>query len=504
MVFFKERRWRLWSLTCLVVFPLFLSTADPCAAADISLDSSEQVFSVVAAVSLVGLNPWLERKGAPRPVAQLWAQLRLLKRATVAPVEEFVSQHRQGTLSEDLGRYISLALVLGPAPGFEFLLAPEQLPPDVFEIREFRPLLTEFYTQANLRSLWQRYLPAYESEIARLQPDVSLLLLRTRAYLRLLGESYFRQRYVVFLEWLVPPTLASARNYGEDYFLVVNPTLGDLLGAVRHQYLRYLIDPLTAKYAEAINENTDLHQIARRAPRLPAPYRENFLLFASKCLIQAVELRLDEVPAAQAVTRVQELERDGYILTRHFYQALARFEQVEPSIRFYFPELLADIDVVQEQARLARIQFAAADEPQVEPATQPVLGPEPLLAEAERQLAAGNHETARLIFDRVLTDYNNEEPRALYGLAIVASMQQDAARAKRYFERTLRVAREPHILAWTHIYLGRIYDLEGNRQRAIKEYQAALAAGTGSEKIEQAARRGLETPYGTQPSQHHP
>lgn len=499
MVLFKDCRWQVQSLTCLIVLPLFLPAANPYPATDINLDVSEQVFSVVAAVSLAGLNPWLERAGAPKPVGQLWAQLRLLEPATLAPVEEFVRQHRQGTLSEDLSRYISLALVLGPAPEFEFLLAPEQLPPDVFEIREFRPLLKKFYTQANLHSLWQRHLPAYESEIIRLQPDVSLLLLRTRAYLRVLGESYFGRRYVVFLEWLVSPTLVSARNYGEDYFLVVNPTRSDLLAVVRHQYLRYLIDPLASKYAEAINEKADLHQLARHAPRLPQPYRENFLLFASKCLIQAVELRLDALPAAQAASRVKEFERDGYLLTHHFYQALARFEQVEPSIRFYFPELLADLDVAQEQVRLADIQFAPADKPQVEPATQLVLGPEPLLAEAERQLAAGNHETARMIFERVLTDYNAEEPRALYGLAIVASVQQDAARAKGYFQRTLQVAREPHILAWTHIYLGRIYDLEGDRERAVKEYQAALAVGTGSEKIQQAARRSLETPYGMRP-----
>jgi len=500
MALFTERCWPVGGVTCLLALHLLGASAHAYPTTDITLDSSEQVFSVVAAVSLAGLNPWLGREGSPKPVAQLWAQLRLLERATAAPVEKFVKQHRQGTLSEDLSRYISLALVLGPPPAFEFLLAPNQLPPDVAEIREFQPLLKNFYSQANLRSLWQRYLPAYENEIARLQLDVSMLLLRTRAYLRLLSESYIGRRYAVILEWLVPPTLVSARNYGEDYFLVVNPARTDLLAAVRHQYLRYLIDPLTAKYAETISEKADLHEIARRAPRLPQAYQENFLLFASKCLIQAVELRLDQVPATRATTRLAELEREGYILTRHFYQALARFEQVEPSIRFYFPELVAYLDVAQEQARLVGIQFATADEPQDEPTTQPALGAGPLLAEAERQLAAGNYETAQLIFDRVLTDYDAQDPRALYGLAIVASAQQDAAQAKSYFERTLQVAREPHILAWTHIYLGRIYDIEGNRQRAIEEYQAALALRTGSEKIEQAAQRGLEAPYGTRPS----
>ena len=51
-------------------------------------------------------------------------------------------------------------------------------------------------------------------------------------------------------------------------------------------------------------------------------------------------------------------------------------------------------------------------------------------------------------------------------------------------------------MGWTHVYLGRIYDLEGARQQAVEHYQAALALHTGLEVVEQAARRGLERPFG--------
>ena len=52
------------------------------------------------------------------------------------------------------------------------------------------------------------------------------------------------------------------------------------------------------------------------------------------------------------------------------------------------------------------------------------------------------------------------------------------------------------IMAWTHVYLGRIYDLEGNREGAMTHYRAALALDTRVERAEQAARRGLERPFG--------
>ncbi len=89
-----------------------------------------------------------------------------------------------------------------------------------------------------------------------------------------------------------------------------------------------------------------------------------------------------------------------------------------------------------------------------------------------------------------------EEPRALYGLAIVAGLQQDQEVAKSYFLFALKRAREPFLLGWTHIYLGRIYDLEGSREQALGHYEAALGLNSGLEKIEEAARRGLAEPFG--------
>jgi tetratricopeptide (TPR) repeat protein len=96
----------------------------------------------------------------------------------------------------------------------------------------------------------------------------------------------------------------------------------------------------------------------------------------------------------------------------------------------------------------------------------------------------------------VLDEFDPAHPRALYGLALLASLQQDSELAKQYFHRTVEVAREPRILGWAHVYLGRIYDLEGDRDQAMSHYQAALALNTRLARMEQAARNGLEHPFG--------
>ena len=54
--------------------------------------------------------------------------------------------------------------------------------------------------------------------------------------------------------------------------------------------------------------------------------------------------------------------------------------------------------------------------------------------------------------------------------------------------------------AWSHVYLGRIYDLEDESELALIEYRAALAVDGAPEAARVAAERGAENGY--QPRSH--
>jgi hypothetical protein len=69
------------------------------------------------------------------------------------------------------------------------------------------------------------------------------------------------------------------------------------------------------------------------------------------------------------------------------------------------------------------------------------------------------------------------------------------AGATGYFEQSLKVAQEPKVIAWSHIYLGRIFDLQERRENALDEYHAALNAGATLPEVKAAAERGLQKPY---------
>jgi len=358
-------------------------------------------------------------------------------------------------------------------------------------------VLRAFYEQARLGALWQEVRPVYERALDARRPEVMQLLFETRGYLRMTGEGQLARSYVIYLDPLHPPALVSARNYGEHYFLALHPNHGDFAAAVRHQYLHYVLDPLMMKHGLQLKSWEMLLPVAARAPRLPASFRSDIVLLASECLIQAAELRFRKLEEQEAFKEIDSRERSGYVLTRYFYEALERYEQDDPAMQYYFPTLLAGFKPNLERARLQRMEFTALETP-----AEPPAAPAPpddarakLLAEGQSHLADGDSAAARAAFEEVLKVSPND-PNALYGLAIVASQEENRPEAREFFLRTLAHARTPDILGWSHVYLGRIYDLEGNRTQAIAHYRAALALNSRVERVEQAARRGLERPFG--------
>jgi uncharacterized protein HemY len=121
---------------------------------------------------------------------------------------------------------------------------------------------------------------------------------------------------------------------------------------------------------------------------------------------------------------------------------------------------------------------------------------EHLLLNAERRLSAGDPETAQKLAQQALEEQEEDPGRALFILAQVATMNRDIDGARTYFERALEMAREPKVIAWSHIYLGRIFDLKEDRLNAVDQYRAALNSPGGTlPEVKSAAERGLAAPY---------
>ena len=90
------------------------------------------------------------------------------------------------------------------------------------------------------------------------------VLLEANAYLRNPTSGYMGRRFFVLVEMLAPPNQVHTRSYKDDYFIVITPAAQPRVEQVRHAYLHYLLDPLTAKFSESGNEEAQPRRFCAR------------------------------------------------------------------------------------------------------------------------------------------------------------------------------------------------------------------------------------------------
>lgn len=462
--------------------------------ADVTINSNEQLFSVMAALNAAGYDTGINAATNDNTRQEVRDYLGKEKIAIVPQLAQFYAAHRNvADPGLDLEPYISLALLLGPPPDFKFTVAVQDLPPDAAAIQDFVPLLRQFYQQAGLDALYARLYPRYADAIAAYSPTVRRDILLSDVYLRFPSGSYLGRSYHIYLCLLGAPEQVQARIYGEGYYLVITPSAEPKFKEIRHQYLHFLLDPLAVKYAADIHPKAQLLTLARAAPALDPDDKSDFSLLLTECLIRAIELRMDKPPGAPKL--VADAMSSGLILTSYFYDALSAYEKQETPISLYYQQMVRGIDIDAVENSLAGVKFTA---PTPSPVVRTVraLSPEDrLLDQGDNLIYAAKYDQASSVFKQVLKKYDPHNARALYGLAVAASSLGEPDTAEKYFKESLSQARDLRIVTWSHIYLGRIYDLEGNRPAALKQYQAAQVTAANFPEALAALKSGLQHPF---------
>jgi hypothetical protein len=346
-----------------------------------------------------------------------------------------------------------------------------------------------------LHRIWQYHQDQYSALVDRYHEPVSNLLTSMDVYLRMPISGYLGRSFVVLVEPMAAPGQVNARNYGVDYFLVLSPDHGGIqLDAVRHTYLHFVLDPLMLKKAYLVRKLQPLLADVQTAP-LDKMYRSDMGLLTTESLIRAIEARIEHPGKQGEAARNQALDEamtHGFILARFFDDSLSKFEQGQVGLREALPDWLFYMDLGAERKRVQSIAFASQQMPEVM-YTAP--GTRNLLDMAEQRMASGDYTGASKLAQQAVDEKQPDVGRAYFLLAQAAVMNKDGEGARNYFERTLTTSDDPRIVAWSHIYLGRMADMQDERETALQHYRAALQAGDLTAETKAAAERGLKQPY---------
>ena len=464
------------------------------------LDNSETLFTVLAAVNACGYDQALDVSDPMRREVRGEVARAIAANADTAAVTgemcKYYQEHQASDPSRELAQYVSLALYLDGPPNFAPKAKEAEMPPDAVRILGLGPMLSAFYEKAKVHEIWLRHHGQYQELIERYHEPLAKMMFNTDIYLKLPTAGYLGRQFVVLLDPMGAPGETNARIYGTDYYVVISPNGSSLkMDQIRHTYLHFVLDPLAMKRPEAMKRLAPLLQSVQTAP-MEKSFREDISLLVTESLIRAIEARTlgpGRVAEERQQQVVEQAMAQGYVLTHYFYDALAKFEKEPVGFRDAFGDILNAIDVGGERKRAANIEFASQASAEV--LFLPRRGPDQLLVTAEKRLSAGDPVSAQKLAQQALDEQREDPGRALFILAQVATMKSDMEGARDYFQRALGVAKEPKVVAWSHIYLGRIFDLQEDREAAVGHYQAALDASGTLPEAKAAAEKGLKQPY---------
>jgi predicted negative regulator of RcsB-dependent stress response len=507
------------------------SLVDP-AGPTISLVPSEPVFLMAAALNACGYDEGLEESAPVRKHVRDEVNNALAKSEDARDKRDkvclYIAQHRMTGGEKDISQYISLALYLTPPPEMETSAELTEMPPDSTQVVEIVPLLKDFVAAADLHGIWLAVRPLYEKETDRLHDPLSNMIVASNLYLKMPASTEGGRRFVVVIEPMLSPHMVNARVYGTDYVVVVSPVEGKIpMTDVRHVYLHYMIEPLLQARANAIDRTQPILKEVREAP-LEFRYRSDTVPLTIECLIKAIEARTMDtgvppyvIPAGVDRSELPKYEHErqltfqkmdavrwktvghdmtqGFVLTQYFYEQLLQFEKNAASLKDTIGEMVYSMDVDQQVHRARQIEFDKEADGDVLTRSKPrkLTG----LDLAEAKLAGGDVATATAMAKQALAANSDtvqsvaDSAKAEFILARVALMTGHPEDAINDFQKTLATSREPRLMAWSHIYLGRMLDLDCKRDEAVSEYKEALAARDGQQDTRLAAERGVKTAY---------
>ncbi len=113
-----------------------------------------------------------------------------------------------------------------------------------------------------------------------------------------------------------------------------------------------------------------------------------------------------------------------------------------------------------------------------------------------QQLVAQGDLTAALIEYQKALDSNKNSSLATYRIGEIFFMQRNYQSAANSFRDALRGDGDPKwVEVWSHIELGRIFDVTGQRDRAVNEYRLAVQTNDNTQGAVNEARALMQTPY---------
>ena len=274
---------------------------------------------------MTGKEPSVFRSQVRKDLADLDPDLR-------ARLRTFYERNRlpaPATPADQVARYVSLALALGPVPSLDAPERSDDLPAGLLDVLDFAPLVREFYRKSVVDDKLTSYVRAYQAEGDRLrQPATNMVQgLLTYLHTRPMTSSLERvqvktpgkkqdtktkayslrekqRRFVIMPDLLAPPGTINFRIIGDDYYAVVPEGTDPTSSELRRAYLQYVIDALVLRFNREIAARRDaIKQLLSEREKAGNQVSADVFLTVGRSLVAAADVRYEELGRLEALGR---------------------------------------------------------------------------------------------------------------------------------------------------------------------------------------------------------
>jgi hypothetical protein len=382
----------------------------------VDFQADPRLILVMAALDAAGHDPVPPGRAPSTFRAKLRKDLANLDPALRERLQAFYERNKlpaPATPADQAARYVSLALALGPAPGFDSPERSDDLPAGLLEVLDFAPLAQEFYRRSGIDEHMVEYVRAYQAEGDRLRAPTTEMVRSLLTYLHTRPITSSSERVEVKnpkkdskekkytyrqkeRRFLILPDLLAARGainfriIGDDYYAVVPEGTDPGSSELRRAYLQYVIDALVLRFNKDVAlRREQVKQLLNERQKAGAQVSPDVFLSVSRSLVTAADARYDETrklevlsrdsrarlaaaktdadratigKAAQAemkavqdetVARLAEEYEKGAVLSFYFADQLKGIESAGFDLANFFPDMIASFDPAREARRPA-------------------------------------------------------------------------------------------------------------------------------------------------------
>lgn len=382
----------------------------------VNFQADPRLLLVMAALEAAGFDPVTAGRTPSAFRVKLRKDLANLDPDLRARLKNFYERNKlpaPATSADQAARYVSLALALGPTPGFEAPERSEDLPSGLLEVLDFAPLVHEFQRRSGIDEQMVSYLRAYQAEGDRLREPTTEMVRGLLTYLHTRPLTFstervevknpkknskdkiytFRQkdrRFFILPDLLAPRGAINFRIIGDDYYAVVPEGTDPGSSELRRAYLQYVIDALVLRFNKDIAQRREqVKQLLNERQKAGVQVSPDVFLSVSRSLVTAADARYEETrrlemisrdgrarlagakteadraaigKAAQAemkavedetVARLAEEYEKGAVLSFYFAEQLKGIESAGFDLANFFADMISSFDPVREARRPA-------------------------------------------------------------------------------------------------------------------------------------------------------